>query len=119
MKTTFGRAGTNLMALTLFLAQTLAADPPAFVTPLTQENLESSAFAAWVDSREQPVALKNGPRHVTWTQTSQPEWDGVTFGESKTSGVTHRVTSQHSTYKRLTGSWDFGVIAGHGATLEN
>lgn len=89
MKTTFGRAGTNLMVLTLLLAQTLAADPPAFVTPLTQENLESSAFAAWVDSREQPVALKNGPRHVTWTQTSQPEWDGVTFGESKTSGVRH------------------------------
>jgi hypothetical protein len=35
------------------------------------------------------MMTKNGPRHVVWTQTTQPEWDGVTFGESKTPGVRH------------------------------
>jgi len=86
---------TRLIAVLLLWAQVYDAHPDAagnafaFGTPVTLEHLEASAFAAWADGREQPVQLKKGPSHVIWTQTSQPEWDGVTFGESKISGVRH------------------------------
>ena len=62
---------------------------PAFSTPLAVDNLDSAAFAEWVDGHEQPVALRDGPRHVIWTQTTAPEWDGLRFADSKTAGVRH------------------------------
>lgn len=65
-----------------------AADSP-FATPLTVEDLDAAAFAAWIDGAETPVPLKDGPRHVVWTRTTTPEWDGVKFGESKTAGARH------------------------------
>jgi hypothetical protein len=81
----------TLAMLTMFtMAQPAQVEKPSpFVTPLTQENLDTSAFAAWVDGHEQPITLKRGPQHVVWTQSTQPEWDGVTFGESKISGTRH------------------------------
>jgi hypothetical protein len=60
-----------------------------FATPLAVESLDSAAFAEWVDGAEKPVPLKDGPRHVIWTRTTNPEWDGVKFGDSKTSGPRH------------------------------
>ena len=35
------------------------------------------------------MTLNDGPRHVIWTQTSAPQWDGVRFGESKQPGARH------------------------------
>lgn len=65
------------------------ADPGVFATPLRPDDLDPAAFAQWVDGQEQPLPQKNGPRHVLWTQTTAPEWDGVKFGESKTAGPRH------------------------------
>ena len=95
MKALSWKLCANLTAAILLSAQVFAANPseasnpPSFFTPVELQCLDASAFASWADGREQSVTLKNGPRHVTWTQTSQPEWDGVTFGESKISGVRH------------------------------
>ncbi len=66
-----------------------AAASPVFTTPLSAEQLDESAFAEWVDGTEKKVTLKTGTRHVIWTQNTQPEWNGVTFGESKISGARH------------------------------
>jgi hypothetical protein len=65
------------------------ANDSIFATPLTIENLDAGAFAEWADGAERPFALKRGPSHVAWTRTTAPEWDGVRFGESKTSGPRH------------------------------
>ena len=68
------------------------ADPTAhatqgvFATPLGGDDLDPKAFTAWVDGKESPVDRREGPRSVIWTQTTRPEWDGVGFGQSKTSG---------------------------------
>jgi hypothetical protein len=62
---------------------------PAFTTPVTLGSLDSAAFTEWVDGRERPVALPDGPRHVIWTQTTAPEWDGLRFADSKTPGPRH------------------------------
>ena len=59
----------------------------AFTTPLALDNLDPAAFTEWVDGQERPVALRDGPRHVIWTQTSAPEWDGLRFADSKASGA--------------------------------
>ena len=71
----------------------LAAPPDApkgvFETPLAADNLDPSAFAAWVDGKESPMPQNDGPRHCFWTRTTHPEWDGVDFGESKQPGVRH------------------------------
>ena len=66
-----------------------AAEPAAFLTPLRADDLDSAAFAQWADGAEKPVPLKDGPRHVIWTQTTAPEWDGAKFGESKVAGPRH------------------------------
>ena len=69
-----------------------AADRPAggaFETPLSVANLDAAAFSAWVDGAETAMSLPDGPRHVAWTQTTRPEWDGVNFGGSKQPGVRH------------------------------
>ncbi len=71
------------------LAQPAVAAKTAFETPLALDNLDLAAFAQWTDGAETPVALKDGPRHVSWTQNSAPEWDGVRFGASNTPGVRH------------------------------
>ena len=60
-----------------------------FKTPLVAENLDPAAFTEWCDGAEKPVQVKTGPRHVIWTQTSAPEWNGVNFGDSKTPGARH------------------------------
>ena len=52
-------------------------------TPLVAENLDPAAFAQWVDGVEKPMPQRDGPRHVIWTAGTQPEWDGVLFGESE------------------------------------
>ena len=62
---------------------------PAFATPLALDNLDLAAFSEWVDGQERPVTLRDGPRHVIWTQSSAPEWDGLRFSDSKTSGARH------------------------------
>ncbi|MCY3017505.1 MAG: hypothetical protein NTW87_00540 [Planctomycetota bacterium] len=62
---------------------------PAFVSPLTVEDLDPAAFAQWVEGAEKPFELKDGPRHVIWTRNSRPEWDGVRFSDSKKTGVRH------------------------------
>ncbi len=85
----------GLLAAAAFCGQTFAALPqPAtndsfFATPLRAENLDPAAFAEWVDGSESPMTLQRGPAHIVWTRTTAPEWDGVTFGESKTSGPRH------------------------------
>ncbi len=69
------------------LAAPAAGSP--FATPLTAADLDAAAFVEWVDGREKPVVCKQGPRHVVWTTTTTPEWNGVAFGESKTPGLRH------------------------------
>ncbi|MDQ3814783.1 MAG: discoidin domain-containing protein, partial [Armatimonadota bacterium] len=71
------------------LAQPAGAVKTTFDTPLTPDNLDPATFAQWVDGTETPVVLKDGPRHVVWTQNAAPEWDGVRFGESKMPGARH------------------------------
>lgn len=80
-----------LLALLLALAAGPAAAAPAgaFGTPLAADNLDPAAFCEWVDGAERPLDVKDGPRHVVWTQTTAPEWDGVRFGDSKQAGVRH------------------------------
>ena len=59
------------------------------VTPLRAENLDPAAFLQWVDGVEKPMPQRDGPRHVIWTTATQPEWDGVLFGDSKIPGPRH------------------------------
>ncbi|MGA2498923.1 MAG: hypothetical protein ABSH20_14365, partial [Tepidisphaeraceae bacterium] len=61
-----------------FAAQTVAAD-----------DLDPAAFAQWVDGQESAMTEKNGPRHVVWTKTTAPEWNGAEFGQSKQAGPRH------------------------------
>src|SRR5271169_4996385 len=58
-------------------------------TPLAADNLDPAAFAQWVDGAEKPMPQRDGPRHVIWTTGTQPEWDGVVFGDSKVPGSRH------------------------------
>jgi len=76
----------------LFCSVTLiraTAAAPAFQTPFDSSSLDPAAFAQWVDGAETPITVKDGPRHVVWTRDSSPEWDGVSFGDSKNSGPRH------------------------------
>ncbi len=59
------------------------------VTPLRADNLDPVAFVQWVDGVEKPMPQRDGPRHVVWTSATQPEWDGVLFGDSKIPGPRH------------------------------
>ena len=65
-----------------------AADEP-FGTPVTPDALDPATFAESAGAAEQPLKNKNGPRHVLWTKTTPPEWDGVRFGDSKQAGPRH------------------------------
>ncbi len=61
-----------------------------FTTPVALTQLDPAVYTASIGSQDASKELpKDGPRHVIWTSTSAPEWDGVTFGESKTPGVRH------------------------------
>ncbi|MGA2034674.1 MAG: hypothetical protein ABSG68_20695, partial [Thermoguttaceae bacterium] len=59
------------------------------LTPLVADNLDPAAFAQWADGIEKPMPERDGPRHVIWTAGTQPEWDGVQFGDSKIPGPRH------------------------------
>jgi hypothetical protein len=69
----------------------LAAAPvdTAFRTPLAAEDLDPSAFTQWTDGAGSPLAVADGPRHAMWTRDSAPQWDGVSYGETKQPGVRH------------------------------
>ena len=69
------------------LGQAPQAGPLA--TPLAADNLDPAAFVQWVDGVEKPMPQRDGPRHVIWTAGTQPEWDGVHFGDSKVPGPRH------------------------------
>ncbi len=61
-----------------------AAAVGVFETPLTLENLDAAAFAAWVDGAEKPMEK---PSQGISTKTTAP--DGVSFGDSNQSGIRH------------------------------
>jgi hypothetical protein len=81
----------NVLSPALAPAATQASTPAgaAFSSSLATDQLDPAAFADCVDGVEKNLTLKRGPHHVIWTQSTAPEWDGVTFGESKTSGARH------------------------------
>ncbi|MEI6520297.1 MAG: hypothetical protein WCO98_09715 [bacterium] len=59
----------------------------SFATTLSLSSLDPAAFSQFVDGKESPMAVNDGPRHVIWTKDSQPQWDGVRFGETKTPDI--------------------------------
>lgn len=63
--------------------------PQTFSTPVTAELLDADAFQEHVAGMDRAIPVKNGPRHLIWTTTTQPEWNGVKFGESKQFGPRH------------------------------
>ena len=59
------------------------------------ESLDPAAFSSWVDGQEGPVfggggvdstPLTDGPKHIVWTTTTRPQWDGARYGVSTTPG---------------------------------
>lgn len=73
------------LALLLFAAQ----EPAGFQSPLKPDDLDPAAFTEWVDGAERPVEQKEGPKHVVWTSSGSPGWQGMSFGGSKTPGPRH------------------------------
>ena len=61
----------------------------AELTLLRKADLDGAAFTQWVDGAESPAEGKEGPAGVVWTQDGKVDWPGVSFGESKSSGVRH------------------------------
>jgi hypothetical protein len=57
-----------------------------FATPVNVEFFDPAAFSQIADGVERPMQLGDGPRHVLWTTSTAPVWDGATFGDSKTPG---------------------------------
>ena len=61
---------------------------------------------------------RNGPRHVIWTAGTQPEWDGVQFGDSKIPGPRHLRIGFKSPITRGLGAracrWESEHVAAHG-----
>jgi hypothetical protein len=84
-----------LVALVLFVqveeALAFGQIEPAgpLVTPVRADDLDPIAFRQWVDGVEKPMPQRDGPRHVMWTSSTQPEWDGVLLGDSKIPGPRH------------------------------
>lgn len=66
-----------------------AGQEPTLTNPVSVDNLDADGFFDWVGGRRQPIPLRDGPRHVLYTRTTVPEWDGVSFGDTKTPGVRH------------------------------
>ncbi len=75
--------------LLVFVPSTRAMDGNPITTHLQTDNLDPAAFVQWVDGVTGPLPQRDGPRHVIWTTGTQPEWDGVLFGESKIPGPRH------------------------------
>lgn len=69
------------------LAALLAA--ASFENAIDAGALDPATFAEWVDGAERPTSSKRGPAHVVWTPGSQIEWQGLKYGDSKTSGLRH------------------------------
>ncbi len=59
--------------------------PTTFQTPVTVDALDPAAYAVWSDGREAPVTAPI--RNALWTQNTQPEWNGLTFGVGNKLGV--------------------------------
>jgi len=80
-----------VLSISLLARSNLHAEeiPSLFATPLAASDLDPASFTQWVDGAETPIDLPRGPGHVLWTRTSQPEWNGVRFGEGKTPGLRH------------------------------
>ena len=79
----------TLLAPGIMVAQESAAPAP---TPLRAALLDEAAFAQWVAGTETAIpatAAKGGPRDVTWTRDSRPEWSGVKFGEGREPATRH------------------------------
>lgn len=80
----------------LFFVLSVGVGAQTFQTPITPAVLDLAAFRAWADGQEQPVRggfggeetpNADGPKHVTWTTESGPEWSGSFYGVSKSLGV--------------------------------
>ena len=78
-------------SLGLILTTGASAGPAAsaFETPVSVDLLDPAAFTERAGGAETPVAPADGPRHALWTQTTAPEWDGVSFGDTKQAGARH------------------------------
>ena len=79
------------LCLALSCAQGRAGDAPKapFENAVDAANLDPLAFTEWVDGAEKTISEKRGPAHVIWTKTSQIEWSGLRYGDSKTPGDRH------------------------------
>lgn len=77
--------------LALFALLLLQGGPEAgvFETPLKPDDLDPAAFLEWVDGVERAPEAKSGPKHVMWTASTAGEWNGMSYGGSKTSGPRH------------------------------
>ena len=65
---------------------------PAMDTPIEATNIDTAAFAQWVDGGEKLLTgaeQSHSAQWVIWTNKTQPGHSGVTFGDSKTPGVRH------------------------------
>ena len=61
-------------------------------TPIEATNIDTAAFAEWVDGGEKLLTgadQSHSAQWVIWTNKTQPGHSGLTFGDSKTPGVRH------------------------------
>lgn len=68
--------------------------PATLQTPLATNQLDSAAYAEWVDGAERalpvPPGLKSAdPGWIMWTQDGKPGFSGQAFGDSKQPGPRH------------------------------
>ncbi|MFW5857628.1 MAG: hypothetical protein ACOCX4_07110, partial [Planctomycetota bacterium] len=77
----------------VLFASVVAAGETAFRTPVTREDLDPAATAAWVDGTLNREVVfhggKAGPEWVVWTQSSGPGHSGISFGTSDQPGPRH------------------------------
>ena len=64
------------------------------LTGVTAANLDTAAFAQWIDGKETPIPLpereaSKGATIVVWTDKSGPIHTGVSFGEANATGLRH------------------------------
>ena len=78
-----------LRVLFLSLASLFTQPSHAIDSAVAVSDLDPAAFVQWFDGREQPLDIKEGPRHVIWTKDSAVQWNGVYFGDSKVAGPRH------------------------------
>lgn len=77
--------------LALIVLLCLQGGPEAgqFETPVKPDDLDPAAFLEWVDGVERAPDTKNGPKQVLWTASTGNDWQGLRYGDSKTSGTRH------------------------------